>query len=122
MNDEKDRFGDFFSLVERAREDVYFAERERQLLEKQKHHLEKAHQNQLESHARNCPQCGVELHNSSLMDFAVSRCSGCGGIWIERAELQRFMNIKKSEPDAVYSWSKHSLRYLWPDEGRQVIK
>lgn len=108
MNDEKDRFGEFFSLVERAREDVYFAERERQLLEKQKHHLEKAHQNQLESHARNCPQCGVELDNSSLMDFAVSRCSGCGGIWIERAELQRFMNIKKaSRTPSIHGRSTH---------------
>ena len=32
MNEEKDRVGDFFSLVERAREDVYFAERDRKLL------------------------------------------------------------------------------------------
>jgi Zn-finger nucleic acid-binding protein len=53
-----------------------------------------------------------------LLDFAVSRCSGCGGIWVERAELQRLMNMKKIEPDAAYSWSKHSLRYLWPDDRR----
>ena len=118
MNEEKDRVGDFFSLVERAQEDVYFAERDRKLLEKQKLRLEKAHQDQLEGHARNCPQCGVALHQSSLMDFAVSRCSGCGGIWVERAELQRLMNMKKIEPDAAYSWSKHSLRYLWPDDRR----
>ena len=122
MNEEKDRLGEFFSLVERAREDVYFAESDRKLLEKQKHRLKKAHQDQLESQARNCPQCGVALHKSSLMDFAVSRCSECGGIWVERAELQRLMNMKKIEPDAAYSWSKHSLRYIWPDERRQVIK
>ena len=118
MNEEKDRFGGFFSLVERAREDVYFAERDRKLLEKHKLRLEKAHQDQLEGHARNCPQCGVALHKSSLMDFAVSQCSGCGGIWVERAELQRLMNMKKIEPDAAYLWSKHSLRYLWPDDRR----
>jgi hypothetical protein len=28
MNEEKDRFGDFISLLERAREDVYFAEKD----------------------------------------------------------------------------------------------
>jgi Zn-finger nucleic acid-binding protein len=122
MNEEKDRFGDFNSLVERAREDVYFAQKDRKLLEKQKHRLAEAQQDQMEFRTRNCPQCGIALHKSSLMDFAVSQCSGCGGIWVERAELQRFINMKKIGQDADYSWSTHSLRYIWPDERRQVIK
>lgn len=120
MNEEKDRYGDFISLVERAREDVYFAARDRQLLEKQRCRLEESHQGQLELHTRNCPQCGIGLQKSSLMDIAVNRCSGCGGIWVEHAVLQQFMNMKKIEPAAAYPWSKHSLRYLWPDERRQV--
>jgi Zn-finger nucleic acid-binding protein len=122
MNEEKDRFGDFISLVERAREDVYFAQKDRELLDGLKHRLEKAHQGQLERHARNCPQCGIALHNSSLLDIAVSRCSGCGGIWVDRAVLQQFMNMKKIEPEADYPWSKHSLRYRWPGERSQVMK
>ena len=122
MNEEKDRFGDFISLLERAREDVYFAEKDRELLDKQKRRLEKAQQDQLERHALNCPQCGIALRNSSLMNFAVSRCSGCGGIWVDHAVLQQFMNMKRIEPDAAYPWSKHSLRYMWPGERRQVIR
>ena len=120
MNEEKDRYGEFISLVERAREDVYFAQKDRELLDKQKRRLEQAQQGQLELHTMSCPQCGVALHNSSLLDIAVSRCSGCGGIWVERAVLQQFMNMKKLEP--AYPWSKHSLRYLWPEERRQVMK
>lgn len=122
MNEEKDRFGDFLNLVERAREDVYFAQKDRELLDKQKHRVEVTPQDQLELHTRNCPQCGVALQRSSLMEIAVSRCSGCGGIWVEGAELQQFINMKKVEPTAAYPWSKHSLRYLWPDERRQARK
>jgi len=122
MNEEKDRFGDFISLLERAREDVYFAEKDRELLDKLKRRLEKAHQGQLEHHAMNCPQCGISLHNSSLMNFMVSRCSGCGGMWVERDVLQQFLNMKKIEPNSAYPSSKHSLRYVWPGERRQVIR
>lgn len=36
MADEKDRFGETMKLVERAKEDIYFAERDRGLIEKLK--------------------------------------------------------------------------------------
>ena len=122
MNEEKDRFGDFISLLERAREDVYFAEKDRELLDKQKHRIEKAQQDQLERHAMNCPQCGMSLHTSTLMDFAVNRCSGCGGIWVSHGVLPQFLNMKKIEPEVAYPRSKHALRYVWPGERRQVIR
>lgn len=48
MNDEKDRFGDFIRLLERAREDVYFAEKDRELIDRLKRHLEKGHQGKSE--------------------------------------------------------------------------
>lgn len=119
MNEEKDRFGDFIALLERAREDVYFAEKDRELLEKLRRRLEKAQQDQVEHGPGNCPQCGLSLQKSSLMNFAVSRCSGCGGIWVEREVLEQFLNMKKNEPDATDRWSQHSLRYLWPGERRR---
>jgi Zn-finger nucleic acid-binding protein len=123
MNEEKDRFGDFISLLERAREDVYFAEKDRELLEKLKRRLEQPQQDQVEHGLGNCPQCGLSLQNSGLMNFAVSRCSGCGGIWVERAALEQFLNflnMKKIEPDTTDRWSQHSLRYVWAGERRQV--
>ena len=111
MNEEKDRFGDFISLLERAREDVYFAEKDRELLDRQKRRLET-------SQAMTCPQCGIALHNSSLTNFMVRRCSKCGGIWVDHTVVQQFINMKKIEPEAAYRWSKLSLRYVWPSERR----
>jgi len=122
MNEEKDRFGDFISLLERAREDVYFAAKERELLDTQKRRVENGKQARQERRAMICPQCGLALHNSSLMDFMVRRCSGCDGIWVDQAVLRQFINMRKIEPDAAYRWSTHSLRYVWPGEQHQVIK
>ena len=52
MNEEKDRFGDFIRLLERAREDVYFAAKDRDLIEKLTQRLEKTRQSQLENPTR----------------------------------------------------------------------
>ena len=41
MADEKDRFGETMKLVERAKEDIYFAQRDRELIEKLKAQLQK---------------------------------------------------------------------------------
>ncbi len=42
MNQEKDRFGEMMRLLERAKEDIYFAEKDRELIEKIKAELAKA--------------------------------------------------------------------------------
>ena len=120
MNEEKDRFGDFIRLLERAREDVYFAEKDRELIDRLKRHFAQGKQSKLANPAMNCPQCAISLHNSSLMDFAVSRCSGCGGIWVNRDVLHQFLNMKKIEPGATHFGLRHSLRNMWPDKNRQV--
>jgi hypothetical protein len=41
MENEKDRFGETMKLVERAKEDIYFAEKDRELIEKLKARLKK---------------------------------------------------------------------------------
>lgn len=40
MADEKDKFGETMRLVERAKEDIYFAERDRELINKLKAQLQ----------------------------------------------------------------------------------
>ena len=114
MNEERDRFGDFIRLLERAREDVYFAERDRQLLDRLKHRLERAQQGQEENPNLQCPQCGVQLYNSTLMDVPVRRCSGCGGIWLDRNTLPKFMKITAPGSRSEASVSTLPARNVWP--------
>jgi len=114
MNDEKDRFGDFIRLLERAREDVYFAEKDRELLDKLKRRLERAQQGQLENPNMKCPECGAHLHSSTLMDLRVHPCSACGGTWLEQGVLTQLMNMKTPEPASEKRSPGDSLRNAWP--------
>ncbi len=45
MADEKDRFGETMKLMERAKEDIYFAEHDRELIEKLRAQLKKSGKN-----------------------------------------------------------------------------
>lgn len=53
MADEKDRFGETMRLVERAKEDIYFAQRDRELIEKLKAQLQKVEKKATNFAARN---------------------------------------------------------------------
>jgi len=108
------RYGDLISLLERAREDVYFTQKDVELLARLKQPLANSQQVHLDRHTRNCSQCDTALHKSSFLDFAVDRCSGCDGIWVEAVVWQQFMNMKMMEPDVVYESSIQSLRNVWP--------
>jgi hypothetical protein len=55
MADEKDRFGEAMKLLERAKEDIYFAERDRELIEKLKQQLKKVEKGSLELRCPNAP-------------------------------------------------------------------
>jgi hypothetical protein len=57
MADEKDRFGETMKLVERAKEDIYFAERDRELIEKLKAQLQKADKQESKLHCPNALDC-----------------------------------------------------------------
>jgi hypothetical protein len=53
MNDGKDRFGDLMRLIERAKEDVYFAQKDRELIERLKAELTKVESDREKT--RECP-------------------------------------------------------------------
>jgi hypothetical protein len=85
MADEKDRFGETMRLVERAKEDIYFAERDRELIEKLRHQLKKTEKTGTELH---CPKCRGLLETYTFQGFTLDRCLDCGGIWMDRGELE----------------------------------
>lgn len=117
MNEEKDRFGEFISLLERAREDVYFAAKDCELLEKLRQRLAMAEQRPLPDRSLNCPQCGIAFQDSSVLDRAVKLCPQCGGTWVGAAAMQELLHrleAKKLEPPRRNS----PLRYVWAPSER----
>lgn len=85
MESEKDRFGEKMKLVERAREDIYFAEKDRELIERLKAQLRKVENRGTEIH---CPKCPGRLETYTFQGFVLDRCQNCGGIWMDKGELE----------------------------------
>lgn len=85
MADEKDRFGDTMRLMERAQEDIFFAERDRELIDKLRAQLQKANK---QGGAPHCPKCPGSLESYTFQGFMLDRCHDCGGVWMDRGELE----------------------------------
>src|SRR5215467_2487392 len=95
MANEKDRFGETMKLVERAKEDIYFAERDRELIEKLKQQLKKVVK---ESSQIRCPKCPGDLESYTFQGFALDRCQSCGGIWMDKGELEAIVRTVTRDP------------------------
>jgi tRNA(Ile2) C34 agmatinyltransferase TiaS len=85
MADDKDRFGETMRLVERAKEDIYFASQDRELLEKLRAQLCKIDKGEV---TPRCPKCPGDLESYTFQGFALDRCHECGGIWLDKGELE----------------------------------
>lgn len=95
MEGEKDRFGEKMRLVEKAKEDIYFAEKDRELVEKLKARLKKI---ETQNEQLACPKCPGRLESYSFMDFLLDRCQRCGGVWLDRGELVGILRKASRSP------------------------
>ena len=93
---------------DRRREDEWFRQNEKQLLEsarlaRQKREQERAAgektaelQRLKALHLMRCPKCGHELREENLEGVRVDRCSFCEGIYFDAGELDQVL-MKKEE-------------------------
>lgn len=100
MDNEKDRFGEKMRLVERAKEDIYFAEKDAELLAKLKAHLTKVEAGGAAQ--LYCPKCKGELATYKFMEFVLERCKRCEGIWLDHGELEAILNKVTRSPLAAF--------------------
>jgi hypothetical protein len=102
--DEKDRLGDKLRDVERAREDQYFAERDRKLVEE----LHRAKDQGAATDAVRCPKDGTRLEQHSHHGVTVEECPSCRGMWLDYGELQAMAG---TETDGwVARWLRNEFR------------
>jgi len=99
MEDEKDRFGEKMKLVERAKEDIFFAARDREALEKLRGQLRKVDIGNAEP---KCPKCPGVLETFLFHGVMLERCVGCHGIWLEHGELEQV--VRKLNRGPVGDW------------------
>lgn len=82
---EKDRLGTKLQEKGRAEEDVYFAKRDREAIEKLKQNM--AEETSKEALMR-CPKCGTKLKTVDHHGVIVEECPSCQGLWLDRGELE----------------------------------
>ncbi|MDQ7822327.1 MAG: zf-TFIIB domain-containing protein [Candidatus Eremiobacteraeota bacterium] len=84
-------------------EDSYFAERDKELIEKHKHELEqKKLEEQKKLHHMKCPKCGSDLMEIEFMDIMLDKCKKCGGVWFDKGEVQTLMKKEASFLGSIY--------------------
>src|SRR5262245_35017666 len=87
--DEKDRLGSKLKEKEKAEEDHYFAERDRELLEKLRQQRSSVAETALRQQARmRCPKCGEKLVSLQHNEVTVEECPSCRGMWLDRGQLE----------------------------------
>jgi predicted Zn-ribbon and HTH transcriptional regulator len=109
--DDKDRFGEKLKEAERAREDQFFAERDRKLLAKLRHAKESEGKAVLKEAAHmRCPKCGVHLQHRTIHEIRVAECPDCHGVWLDQGALGK---ISERETDG---WIARWLRVEFPQD------
>jgi hypothetical protein len=87
---EKDRYGDKLRDVEKAREDKFFADRDRELLLKLKGQANSEEEQAVRELARmRCPKCGERLVTRSEHQVEIDACPSGHGIWLDDGELEK---------------------------------
>ena len=93
MSENKDRMGEKMRNVERAREDQFAAERDRELLEKirQKgeHHKHPGHA--ADAAAMHCPRCHRPLEAKTHGGVEIMACPIEEGAWLDSAALKHLL-------------------------------
>jgi len=102
MENERDRFGEKMRLVEQAKEDIYFAEKDRELIAKLKEQMKKVDRPGSGGQQLVCPRCQGTLESYVFMEIFLDRCQGCGGLWLDRGELEGI--LKKVPRGALVSF------------------
>jgi hypothetical protein len=82
-------------VLERAKEDIYFAERDRDLIEKLKQELKKVEE---ASSGLRCPKCPGHLETYTFQEFVLERCQSCCGIWMDKGELEGIIRTVTQGP------------------------
>jgi len=41
-----------------------------------------------------CPKCSVEMDEVRKLDVIIDSCSTCGGIWLDRGELDKIRQVE----------------------------
>jgi len=99
---------------DRSREDDWFRENERQLLEvarvaREKRERERAEREKAEErqrlrdlHFMRCPKCGHGMSEEDVGGVRIDRCSSCEGVFLDAGELDQLFARREDERRSIF--------------------
>ena len=74
-------------------EDAYFHQKNAELLAKRRAELD-AQRRDFTVGRIECPRCGSEMNEVAIEHVEVDRCTGCGGVFLDKGELEILTHAK----------------------------
>jgi uncharacterized protein with PIN domain len=78
-------------------EDEYFVKLDAELIKAQRAKLDAERAKaERDSHYMRCPKCGGQLEEIEFHHMKIDRCKDCGGIWLDKGEMEMLEHIDQS--------------------------
>jgi Zn ribbon nucleic-acid-binding protein len=78
-------------------EDEYFAKQNLEIIQEMRVKLD-AERKKAErmAHSNKCPKCGADLKEQHAEHVKIDECTECGGIWLDKGELDQLQRVNRS--------------------------
>jgi ribosomal protein L37AE/L43A len=78
-------------------EDEYFARQNLEIIQEMRAKLD-AERKKAErtAHSNKCPKCGADLKEQHAEHVKIDECTECGGIWLDKGELDQLQRVNRS--------------------------
>jgi ribosomal protein L37AE/L43A len=77
-------------------EDEYFVKLDAQLMKERRARLdEERKKKERSAHRNKCPKCGCDLVEREHSHVKVDECAACGGIWLDKGELEMIEEVDR---------------------------
>jgi hypothetical protein len=78
-------------------EDEYFARQNAELIREMRAKLDADRKKAtLSAQLEKCPRCGGGLKEQHVEDVKIDECQGCGGVWLDRGELDQLRRVNRA--------------------------
>jgi Zn-finger nucleic acid-binding protein len=74
-------------------EDAYFHQKDVELLARRRTRLDAQRRDSAVGTLK-CPRCGSEMNELAIDHVKVDRCTGCGGVYLDRGELEILTHVR----------------------------
>ena len=86
-------------------EDEYFARLDADLMKERRARLDAEREKaERTSHYNKCPRCGIDLVEHEHNGVKIDQCDECGGIWLDKGELEMIEEIDRKSEGFVESF------------------